>query len=64
MRDAVLGILHNLGPLTLEQLSMELMWEESLVAIVVDPLVKAGDIHAEIDGTYWLAAAEMMGGAA
>lgn len=58
MRDEILTILQSLGPLTIEQLSDALMWEQALVSIVVNALVKAGDIHAEIDGTHWLATSQ------
>lgn len=43
------------GPQTAAQLSDALWWELDLVELVLAASVEDGDVHAEIDGTYWLA---------
>jgi hypothetical protein len=43
------------GPQTLEELSDALWWDHELTKMVIGCLIFDGSIHAEIDGTYWMA---------
>jgi len=54
MRDSMLNQLAQ-GPQTLDQLSDALKWDHELTNIVIECLIFDGSIHAEIDGTYWMA---------
>jgi len=54
MRDSMLNQLVH-GPQTLEELSDALRWDHELTKMVIGCLIFDGSIHAEIDGTYWIA---------
>ena len=55
MNQDLLNLLRKNGPLCVEEISDALMWEEDVVHMALIPLVKAGAVHLEIDGTVWFA---------
>ena len=54
MKNNLLKVLQKFGPLCVEDISDALMWEEALVHSFLVPLVSKGEVHMEIDGTYWI----------
>lgn len=55
MSQDLLDLLYQRGPLCVEEISDALMWDEDLVHFTLIPLVKSGQVHMEIDGTFWFA---------